>query len=259
MEYNYHTHTFRCKHAAKEDRDYVEAAIAAGIKTLGFSDHSPYIFPKEAGNFYSGFRMRPEALEDYVSSIENLKREYRDVIRIFTGVEIEYYPKCFDQTEKFLSDAGIEFMILGQHVFGNEYDEGSIYVAGHNRAGEKEFESYTSLLIECIESKKFLYIAHPDVFLFDGDIDFYKKQAERLCLAAKKNNVPLEINLLGFRGKRHYPNRAFWEVVGETGAPAVFGIDAHDPATIGDAEAASKEFKETFADCNIRYFEGKLL
>ena len=37
MKYNLHTHSFRCNHAAGEDRDYVECAIKAGMKVLGFS------------------------------------------------------------------------------------------------------------------------------------------------------------------------------------------------------------------------------
>ena len=41
---NYHTHTKRCNHALGEDREYVEAAIKAGLKVLGFSDHCPFVF-----------------------------------------------------------------------------------------------------------------------------------------------------------------------------------------------------------------------
>lgn len=33
--------TKRCQHAVGEDREYVEAAIAAGIQVLGFSDPLP--------------------------------------------------------------------------------------------------------------------------------------------------------------------------------------------------------------------------
>ena len=40
---NYHTHTKRCNHALGEDREYVEAAIKAGLKVLGFSDHCPFV------------------------------------------------------------------------------------------------------------------------------------------------------------------------------------------------------------------------
>ena len=37
---NYHTHTARCGHAIGTDEEYVQAAIQAGLKTLGFSDHA---------------------------------------------------------------------------------------------------------------------------------------------------------------------------------------------------------------------------
>ena len=67
---NFHTHTSRCHHAVGEDREYVEAAIARGIKTLGFSDHSPYLFD---GDYYSHFRMRPEEFEGYIKSLLSLR------------------------------------------------------------------------------------------------------------------------------------------------------------------------------------------
>ena len=47
MLYNYHTHTARCNHASGTDREYVEKAIEAGYKTLGISDHAPYLFKKD--------------------------------------------------------------------------------------------------------------------------------------------------------------------------------------------------------------------
>ena len=35
---NYHTHTWRCLHAAGTEREYVENAIKGGYKILGFSE-----------------------------------------------------------------------------------------------------------------------------------------------------------------------------------------------------------------------------
>ena len=49
---NYHTHTPRCHHAGGTEREYVEAALSVGMKTLGFSDHGPYMFDTEL-NYYS--------------------------------------------------------------------------------------------------------------------------------------------------------------------------------------------------------------
>lgn len=63
---NYHTHTWRCRHADGTEREYVERAIEGGLKILGFSDHSPYPFPE---GYDSGMRMRLDQVEGYVDTV----------------------------------------------------------------------------------------------------------------------------------------------------------------------------------------------
>ncbi len=41
IEKNYHTHTYRCKHAQGDCQEYVTEALQAGCTTLGFSEHMP--------------------------------------------------------------------------------------------------------------------------------------------------------------------------------------------------------------------------
>ena len=259
MLFNYHTHTTRCNHALGSDREYVEAAIAAGCCQLGFSDHSPYIFPESYGDYYSGFRMRPEAFSEYAESVFSLRDEYRDRIGIFLGVEIEYYPAGFDRTEKFLKDGGVEYMILGQHFSGNECDPGAVYVPAPHADEELVLAKYVDLVGKAIESGKFLYVAHPDLVLFNGDAGLYRKHMSRICEASLRHNVPLEINLGGCRARKHYPAREFWKLAGEVGAPAVFGVDAHTPADLAGWAAAVEEFKKTNADLGLNYVEEPLL
>ena len=44
---NYHTHTYRCGHAGDyPDEAYVQAAVQAGYKVLGMSDHTPWPFKR---------------------------------------------------------------------------------------------------------------------------------------------------------------------------------------------------------------------
>ena len=62
MLHNYHTPTFRNHHAVGTEREYIEAAIAGGYQTLGFSEHAPYQFPD---GIVSYFHMFPEDLENY--------------------------------------------------------------------------------------------------------------------------------------------------------------------------------------------------
>ena len=66
-DYNYHTHTYRCGHARGKDEDYALAAIEAGYKVLGFSDHGPYHnYPDKST------RMNWDEFEGYVESINYL-------------------------------------------------------------------------------------------------------------------------------------------------------------------------------------------
>ena len=76
---NYHTHTPRCNHAWGTEEEYVERALEAGLQILGFSDHSPQLFP---GTYYSHFRMRPELLQDYVDTVLRVREQYRGKIEI---------------------------------------------------------------------------------------------------------------------------------------------------------------------------------
>ena len=109
MQYNLHTHTYRCNHAVGEDRDYVETAIKSGIKVLGFSDHTPQFFKKDG--YYSFFRMKPELAEDYAKSILSLKKEYQNDIQILFGFEVEYYPECYEEMGGVPGIKEVEFSI----------------------------------------------------------------------------------------------------------------------------------------------------
>lgn len=71
---NYHTHTPRCRHAVGNEEEYIAFALERGLRILGFSDHTPYIFPD---GYYSSFRMRPEEAEGYFETVRGLRDKYR--------------------------------------------------------------------------------------------------------------------------------------------------------------------------------------
>ena len=118
---NYHTHTPRCGHAAGTEREYVEAALRAGVRTLGFSDHTPYDYGVPYRN--SRVRMAVEELPAYADTVRGLAAEYRDRLEILLGVEAEYYPQHFARLLELLRRSGVRYMILGQHFLGNEIGE----------------------------------------------------------------------------------------------------------------------------------------
>ena len=228
---NYHTHTPRCRHASGAEREYIENAIAAGMTTLGFSDHTPYFFERD---YYSNFRMFPENFPGYFETLASLKEEYRGRIDILIGLETEYYPKHFGQLLDFIAPYQMDYLILGQHFTNNEYD--GVY-SGDPTDDERILAQYTEQVIEALHTGKFAYLAHPELLNFTGDRTTYRRWALRLCEEAKALGIPLEINFLGFAGRRWYPREDFLAVAGETGCTVIFGCDAHSPDVLPNMPA----------------------
>lgn len=234
---NYHTHTWRCNHARGAEREYVENAIAAGLQILGFSDHSPYIFPN---GYHSWFRMGVDQLEEYVQTVLSLRSEYQGKIEIPLGLEIEYYPALLPRLLPILKDQPLDYLILGQHFVDNEMDAP---YSGHHAEDKKLLERYTNQSIEAMQTGLFTYFAHPDLLHYVGEDKFYIQQARRLCREAKSCGMPLEINLLGIRDRKHYPRPIFWEVAAEEGCQVILGRDAHQPEALFDRDSEQKALR----------------
>ena len=241
MRVNLHTHTARCMHAVGTDEEYVLAAIDRGLKTLGFSDHTPHIYPD---GHIATVRMVPAQLPEYAESIRALKEKYAGKITIHLGVEAEYFPDLFPDTLRLLRDNGVEYMLLGQH---------SILPVGGPHCGtptedETTLCQYCDRVIAAIETGLFTYVAHPDFIRFVGDPKVYENHMRRVCRTAKSCDLPLEVNMLGLRQGRHYPSERFFNVVAEEGCKVVIGSDAHKPEQVllPDNEAQALEIVDRF-------------
>lgn len=234
MKANYHTHTWRCNHATGNEKQYVENALKAGLEILGFADHTPYIFP---GDYYSTFRMELGQLPGYVDTVLGLREAYAGRIEIPLGLETEYYPKHFGELLSRLREYPMDYLILGQHFVGNEYD------APYNGLGSRDealLRQYVRQSCDAMNTGLFTYFAHPDLLNFQGDGKLYLHHMRDICREAKGCGVPLEFNLLGLAGGRHYPTFGFWELVAEEGCDVVLGRDAHSPEALLDEKTEKR-------------------
>ncbi len=246
MTKNFHTHTFRCNHADGSDRDYVETAIKSGFKVLGFSDHCPLVKFGDT-DYYSHFRMRHTQLPDYVESILTLKEEYKEDIDILLGFEMEYYPALFEETMGLLGQYPYDYLILGQHCVGNEYD--TFDWPGRPTDDTTALETHVAQTVEGMKTGVFSYLAHPDLFNYTGDDDTYRKKMLPIIETALKLDMPLECNLLGVRDRRQYPAKRFWRLVAQYNAKVILGCDAHSP--LGLCDPKNDAVYPFLADCGI--------
>ena len=241
---NLHTHTARCHHARGSDREYIEKAIAAGFTEIGFADHAPWPFPKEHS---SPMRMLPSDLPGYIEAIGLLKKRYEGKMEVLCGLEAEYFPALWPAFLKMLQEnPGVDYLILGQHYVRNEYDD-KLHTSKPT-AEEERLALYVDQVSEGMATGKFLYLAHPDVFNFEGDPAVYRRHMRRLCQSAKAAGLPLEINFQGFRNKSCYPGDRFFEIAAEENCPCILGLDAHHADFAADLEEIA--FFEEFARRN---------
>ena len=237
MTANYHTHTARCRHAVGSDEEYVLAAMDAGITTLGFSDHCPYV--GFDGDYYSSYRMYCDDLKDYCESITELREKYRGKIDILLGLETEYYPALFPALLDFLRPYGIQYMILGQHYLDDDqYGTWTRWVKT-----EDELIKYADQCCEALRTGVFSYIAHPDIVGYDRETPEFTREMRRIARCAQELGLPVEINLLGITSGRDYPCTQFLEAAAAEGCTAILGRDAHTPHAFYETDALEKAIK----------------
>ena len=232
MKENFHTHTFRCFHAAGTDEDYVRAAVDNGFTRLGFADHAPWRYQSD---FVSSIRMHANDFPGYRDAILALKKQYAGQIDIRLGLEMEYFPRYFDQL-RCLQDEGVEYFILGQHYL--ESDEDHPYIPNITNTDDG-LMAYAESIAQALSTGMYCYAAHPDLFM-RRRTDFTpacEKATEIICQAARENDVPIEYNLLGLNSiligqSRSYPCSAFWQHASGLGVRAILGIDAHAPESL---------------------------
>lgn len=232
MDYNYHTHTHRCSHASGTEEEYVKRAVENGIKYMGFSDHVPLRF---SDGTESGYRVPVSDAKEYCREIKELGEKYKGKLDIKVGFEMEYYPEYFDKTLENAIEYGADYLILGQHYIAPENISANQTIIKTDSV--EDLRKYTSLVISAMKTGVFTYVAHPDIFNFTGDESLYQDEMRKLCIASRELNVPLEINFLGIRDNRNYPDNVFWQIAGEEKSPVVFGFDAHDVLSAFDGDS----------------------
>ena len=236
MDYNFHTHTWRCSHATGTEEEYIIRAIKNGIRYMGFSDHIP--FRCFDGYEETTIRVPTDQAADYCKDLQILRKKYHDLIEINIGFETEYFPDEFDQMLNNARAWGAEYLLLGQHYVLPEHPNGKHSSIPTDNA--VALDAYAESLVAAMKTGVFTYVAHPDVFNFTGDTKTYQDTMRKVCIASKMLNVPLEINFYGIRDNRYYPTEAFWQIAGQERSPVTFGFDAHDALSAYDGASLER-------------------
>ena len=218
----FHVHTWRCGHAGEEqDYEYVEKAIELGASRIVFTDHCPY-----PGNPFL-YRMDMEQLDDYVTSMKQLKREYGKKIEVLAGLEAEYLPAYQDYYKELKASGDFDLLLLGQHMY--EHEDGSYSFSELDKT--REFAGLCHAMVVGMATGLFDVIAHPDR-AFRGCREWNQEMlydAYEVIYAANKKQLYLEKNYSSMRNEYQYWE-PFWVCAGMS--KTLYGYDAHSVAVM---------------------------
>ena len=237
QNFNLHQHTYRCRHAdlRMQDEDYVQEYIKIELKKIAFTDHCP---EKEVIDKREHMRMSYDERLEYLEELKILKEKYKDKIEILSGYEIEFLPGQEDNLRELKEETDI--LLLGQHfIYGK--DGKSLNILHDDEFDDDDIDMYATYIEKASELGLPDVIAHPDFFVISRKIWSKKNEdiTRRICAAAEKNNIALEINLNDIFKKTiydykkdefynyteqeieeklkevRYPNVEFWKIASE--------------------------------------------
>lgn len=219
----FHVHTWRCEHAGEEqDYEYVEKAIELGADRIVFTDHCP--FP---GNPFRK-RMRIEQLDEYVASLEQLRRDYGDKIEILIGLEVEYLPSFEDYYKELKKSGRFDLLIVGQHFF--EHENGAWSITDKDKSNEHI--GLARAIVKAVKTGYFDVIAHPDrVYIRRKNwADDMIEPGREIIRAAIEHGLYLEKNYSSMFKNKYW--QEFWEL--EPVDKYLYGYDVHSVGALQD-------------------------
>lgn len=227
----YHTHS-TYSDGKNTLEEMVLSAIENGMKEIGFSDHAPT-------DFYCEWSVRAQRLNEYKKEVLKLKEQYKDKIKIYLGIEQDYYS---------IKAEGYEYILGSVHYI---YKNGKYLELDYSAERTKEnidlyydgdalayCEDYYKLVGDVVEKTGCKIIGHFDLItkfnekmpLIDVSHPRYVKAYKDALDKLLKTDAIFEINTGAIsRGYRTspYPSEEIIDYIAKSGKKFAICSDSH--------------------------------
>lgn len=238
MKFDLHTHHERCGHAEGQIRDYIEAAIQAGLTVIGISDHSPY-FASDEDQPFPYIAMAKSQFPQYVEEVLQLKKEYEGKIDVLLGVESDFFPEHAEIYTNVYQKYPFDYII------GSVHQSGGVSIFNRNRWKRlnnqekiQHKEEYYDLIQQSARSGMFQILGHIDAMkaYYPAFSDLPTPKVEETLKIIGENKLAIEINTSGKTKDvgGWYPSDSMLEMALHYGVNVTFGSDAHIPSRVSD-------------------------
>jgi histidinol-phosphatase (PHP family) len=237
---DHHIHTKLCNHASGEMEEYVQVALAKGLRSMTFLEHL------ECGLIYEQqLWLTEELFCQYFEEGERLKKQYAGQIEVRLGVEIGWNALAADELLAALARFPFEHRGLSCHFYFdgsrhlNMLSSRQEHIDALTEVGaEKVLDAYFASLIEACGQIPCDKLCHldaalrhlPDIRLTAG----HHEQIRQLLELMRGKGIALEVNTSGWAVRpAPYPAPAIIRQAAEMGIALIPGSDAHYPQHVG--------------------------
>jgi histidinol-phosphatase (PHP family) len=239
--FDYHVHTTQSADCATPILASCEAAIAAGVSEIAFTDHIEH----EPADMSYGFF----DYTTYMRDLEEARFRYGDRLVILAGAEVDFNTGIASKVEDFLGRHGFDFVIGSVHYGEN----GEIIFPEYFecRSLEDVFTPYFEQIQAAAETRWFDTIGHIDLpkrYRIPATGHYDPVALERPLTHALRaiigSEMSFEINTSGLRQgpKASMPGPQIVDLYVRLGGSLItVGSDSHVPETIGSGMAETLE------------------
>jgi histidinol-phosphatase (PHP family) len=217
--------------------DYVREAKSKGLSAMGFSDHLPF-----DETHMKEYTMDKCDLEGYIRSIPRLEKKFG--IRIYTGIEADYYPGRQDEIRGLLGQYDFDYIYGSVHyINGWGFDNPQFLTEWDRHDIDTVYAAYYRNVVEMAQTGMYDIVAHIDLVKKFKHIPTrsFDKEIEEAVAAVAAAGMLIEVNTSGLRkpAREIYPSERILSVARRHGVPIVLGSDAHEPNDVaGDFDRA---------------------
>lgn len=246
IKYNFHTHS-KFDDGKETLENYVTAAIEKGFEAIGFSAHVPLHIENE-------WCLPPEDFPAYISEARRLIEQYRERIKIYLGLEIDYIPGISEDFAGWIRQAPLDYCIGSVHLVAGPEPHQFWFIDGPAEGFFKGIDdifggdirravtAFYQQSIMMVKTQPMQIIGHMDKVkmhnherFFKQSENWYIEQVDGLLKAIKEKNVIVELNTRGvYSGKtrEYFPSPFVLERCLHYGIPVMVNTDAHHPSQI---------------------------
>jgi len=242
-----------CEHAQGTLRQMLEAALQAGYRCFGMTEHAPrpesrFLYPSEIEKGMDVKRLRQD-FEGYARESLRLQREFDSVngMAVLRGFEIEVLPASGYAETMLELRRRHEF----DYIVGSVHFVDELWIDGPQEEFEKAIRElggleelalrYYHLVAEMVEALLPEVVGHLDLLRLNAsdkralETPRVRRAIEQALQAVREQNGILDLNTAGYRKGlgTPYPDAWLVRLAGRMGIGFCFGDDSHRPEDVG--------------------------